>query len=226
MTRELTVRHAQIVYTAPFVSPAFELWGEGRKITQGIYETFLPFGVKLANIKGESGTTAAEQTVTVNIGAQVVYKFRFDGVEMTCFTYSEDFSRRLPLILSAATKWVHAAAPAVRFASHQFAYSAHCALENGGAEEFLRTVFATPPRAGGIDRGTGLIFHWDVPETKWSTQLVVDKSLLTNGGLYIALTVSIVGDAVDFDSVGSGGYVYMEKVLNELGLVWRGPSKS
>jgi hypothetical protein len=222
---ELIVEHAQVAYTAPFVSPAFELWGDTRKITQGIYETFSSFGVKLANIKGESGATAADQVVTVNIGKDVICRFRFEGVEVTAFRYSREFSQYMSAMLAALEKWVRGAAPSVRFASHQFAYSAHCALREGDGESFLRKIGLKAPESGGTDRGIGLIFHWDLPENA-SSQLVVDKSVLMSNGLYIALTLLVGKDVIDFAATGQWVYHYLENVLRDLGLMWKADSET
>src|SRR5437588_739550 len=120
MTRELTVEREQLAHSAPFVRPAFELWGEGRAIAEGLFDTFSPFRVSLSDIRIETGNSASEQVVNVTIGGQGVYKFRFDRVEASFFGFSEDFFQRIPSILSAATEWLRGAAPSVRFAHHQF----------------------------------------------------------------------------------------------------------
>jgi len=220
LASELAVQYAQMVYSASFVSPAFELWGEGRKITQGIYETFSPFGVKLANIKGESGANAAEQIVTVSIGSDAIWKFKFEGVEFTCFRYSQELAKHVGAMLSAFTNWIRSAAPSVRFASHQLSYSAHCTLEGSSGESFLRSVAPRAPTSGGNDRGTGLIFHWDLPG-RGSSQLVIDKSVLVNNGLYVALNLLISEDVIDFEAIGPWSYHYMASVLGDLGLAWQ-----
>lgn len=225
MASKLIVEHAQVVYTAPFANPAFELWGEARKITQGIYEAFLPFGITLANIKGESGDNAAEQGVTVSIGSEAICRFKFSSVEVTSFRYSKGVAQNMSAILAAFAKWVRGAAPSVRFASHQFVYSAHCALQGGDGEVFLRTIAPRAPASGGTDRGTGVIFHWDLPGSG-SSQLVIDKSVIVRNGLYIALHLSIPEDVIDFEATGPWSYHYMANVLSDLGLVWEVDSKT
>ena len=219
MATDLIVEHAQVAYTAPFVNPAFELWGDARKITEGIYHAFSPFGVKLANIKGEYGTTAADQVVTVSIGKDAICRFRFDGLEVTAFRYSQEFAQYLSTMLSALTTWLRGAAPSVKFASHQFVYSAHCVLNGADGETFLRTISPKAPISGGTDRGTGLIFHWDL-SGKASSMLVVDKSVLVSNGLYIALTFLVAEDILDFAATGQWVYHYLANLLRDLGLIW------
>ena len=63
-----------------------------------------------------------------------------------------------------------------------------------------------------------MIFHWDVPEKKWITQLTLDRSLVLKDGLFMLFTIESFVDSVDFPTVLSEGRQYLSSILREIGL--------
>jgi hypothetical protein len=82
----------------------------------------------------------------------------------------------------------------------------------------LKTVGPKSPKAGGIDKGNGAIFHWEVPDRSWSTQLVLDRSLVISGGLYAMFTLLVLKDMVNYSELLTEGRTYLAALFGELGL--------
>ncbi len=215
----LDVQQEQLTYVARFSRPLFEVWGDGKTIVRSLFEAFSQFGVPLSNIRLEPGmTNATDPVVNVNIGSGGNHKFMFDRTE-TVFAYlTEDSIKSIPSLLEASTRWIRATSPSLKFASHQFVYFNHGHLKNASVEEFLKSVGPKSPKTGGVNKGNGAIFHWEVPDRKWSTQLVLDRSLVIPGGLYTMLTLLVFGDIVNYPELLGEGRAYLGAVLGELGL--------
>jgi hypothetical protein len=65
----LIVERNQLNYIGLFSSPAFELWGEGKRILRGLLSICEPYGVKLSNLHHEaSSLNPSDQEVTINVG--------------------------------------------------------------------------------------------------------------------------------------------------------------
>ena len=218
MPTELLVQQNQLVYTANFARPPWHLWGQGGTILDGLFSAFSPFGVTLADIRSESvSQNPIGQVVVVNIGANGFHKFRFDRLESTFFNFTNELFTQLPVVLEASTRWIRKALPSCEFASHQCAYSSHSYLKGMNADELL-TFASTVMKSGGKGRGTGVIFHWELPEQKWTTQLVIDRSIVLSEGVYILFSVLVKEDRINYPNLVQEARAYLDAVLGEIGL--------
>jgi hypothetical protein len=182
---DLLVNQVQLVHTAYFARPVLELWGEGKRILQELYEAFSPYGVTLSDIRVESATSnPADQVVAVTIGVNGIHRFRYDRIESTFFNFSDEFLAQIPPILNSSTAWIRATVPSAKFVAHHFVYSSHSNIGGISIDELLKSIGPAGPAAGGVNTGSGVIFHWEVPERQWTTQLVIDKSLALGNGVF------------------------------------------
>jgi hypothetical protein len=221
MAYELLVQQNQLVHTGHFSHPLFELWGDGKTILRGLFEAFSPFGTNLPDIRVEPGLVSpADQVITVNIGLIGLHRFRFDGVESTFFNFSDAVFLQVPTILEASTRWIRTAASSFRFVSHQFVYSSHSHVKDSTAKEVLRSICTKSVSSGGLDKGAGAIFHWDVPDRHWTTQLALDRSVVVKDGLYMMFTLLVADDIADYESLARDSRSYLENVLGEIGLAF------
>jgi len=220
MKPNLTVEREQLVHTAQFSRPVLELWGEGKKIVSGLYNAFSPFGVSLADIRAE-GSNPAEQVITVNISSGGVHRFRFDRLETAFLQFSQETFERIPLILDASLRWIRDYVPEAQVGSHQFVHTSHCQVAgDGSVESILQRIGPSAPKSGGTRKGSGTIFHWDVPEREWQTQLVVDRSLAVSNGLFLMFTLTIGHDKINFVELSGSAREYLFGILNEIGLMY------
>jgi len=225
MPHQLLVQQNQLIHTGLFSRPLFELWGEGKTILKGLFDAFSPYGASLADIRVQSPVGGpADQVVTVNIGLKGIHSFKIDRVEFTFFNYTEDFFPSIAKILESSARWIRGAVPSFKFASHQFVYSSHSQLKASTAEEVLKAISRIGLKSGGVDGGTGVIFHWTVPQRNWTTQLVLDHSVVVAGGLFMMFSLTVTADVVDYVSLASDGRSYFNALLDELGLEFSQPT--
>lgn len=220
MPYELLVQQNQLVHNGLFARPLFELWGDGKTILRGLFEALSPFGATLPDMHIQSvQATPADPVVTVNIGVKGTLTFRLDRIESTFFNFTDEFLREIPKIIESSARWIRAAVPSFKFSSHGLIYSSHSQLSKYTIEEVLKSVGTKTLKSGGVDKGTGAIFHWAVPQKNWTTQLVLDRSVVLAGGLYMMFNLLVTADAVEYDSLAKEGRKYLDDLLAELGLV-------
>ena len=215
----LIARRAQLGHTGYFARPLIELWGEGKLIIEGLLGAFSQYGASFSDIRVESASlNPADQVVGVTIGLNGIHRFRYDRIESTFSNFSDEFLARIPGIIDSSTSWIRQAVPTMNFSAHHFVYWAHANVSNSVGSHVLKEIGPKAPTAGGNDRGSGVIFHWDVPERQWTTQLMIDRSLALEDGLFVMFTLRVASDAIDYDAVAKDGKDYLETVLRELRL--------
>jgi len=215
----LDLRHESLSYAGNFARPTFELWGAGGTIVREIYEALSPYKVSLQNFQLASAlSTAADPILTLNIGSTVL-KFSFVKIDVSFTSFSEEEFQGIPKFLKASTDWLNKAMPSFSFASHEVQYFSHSFLKEESVDDFLRTVNPRPIKSAGFDLGTGAIFHRSVPERKWVTRLMLDRSQFIPGALFVGLSIRIESALADYESLLMQGRGYFQESIGELGLM-------
>ncbi len=218
MPATLDLRHESLIYTGNFSRPAFELWGAGGIVIREIYEALSPYKVGLQNfLLSPSLTTAADNILTVNVGSTVL-KFSFVKVDVSFSGFSEEEFQGIPKFLRASTAWLSKKVPDFLFGSHEVQYFSHSFLKEGPVDDFLRATTSRTLKSAGIDLGTGTTFHRSVPDRKWITRLMLDKSQYIPGALFLGLSIKIESGLVEYDSLLEQGREYFQESIAELGL--------
>lgn len=219
MPYSLDIQQESLSYTVRYARPAFELWGTGGTVVGGLYNALSPHGVPLQNFQiATSVSSAADVIFTVKIAQYGVLKFTLEKMEFSFANFTEDTFRSIPQMLEASTRWLRSAIPSLKFAGHTFTYYNHSHIKGLAVEQFLRTVNARDLKSAGTSRGNGAIFNYTVPEHNWTTQVIVDRSVLVADALYLNLTLGFPGDMLDYPQLLSKGRYYLAQVLGELNL--------
>lgn len=215
---QLIVDRNHANYVGLFAKPALSLWGKGAVILEGLLEAFSEFGATLADVKVETGGSPADEAVAVFFGLQGTYRFKFDRVLGNVSNVNdkglEDFGRSLDL----GEAWIRSEVPDCRFSSHLLSYAAHCRLDEGTSEEFLRSLNAPTLTSLGSSRGTGLIFHARGTESGSTVQLTIDHSVVLDGGLFVQFAVLSMDDRIDHSAMMIAGREQLFAALRELGV--------
>jgi hypothetical protein len=216
---KLITQQNRFDYRGVFTQPLFSLFGEGGKIVQGLYKSFSPYGVTLANIRNDSlSLSPSDQVLTVNFTTAAYYKFRFDGIESSVVNFTPQDLSDIPKLLSSGDNWLRSAAPDLSFQSHLFATFSHNRLSEGNSQDFLFNLFNVNAPNVGTSRGNGIIYHWDVPEYEWLVQLTIDHSVIVSGGLFIHFIVITAKDKIDYLETVQVGYKLFSEAMTQIGL--------
>lgn len=122
-----------------------------------------------------------------------------------------------PKICEASTGWIRKEAKDFEISSHRFVYSCHGLLKDVRVAEWLNLGHAGI-RDAGKAQGTGAIFHWSLPDKSWTTQLVLDKSVVVSGGLYLMFTLDVARNLIAFTEVALEARSYLNAIVAQLGL--------
>jgi len=225
MPYTLDYKYENFAYTARFEKPVLELWGAGATVTKGMYDAYLPFNVPLSNFQvGGPATNAAEPIVTVKLGDIGTARFAFDRTESSFANFSEEAFQTIPRLLAASTDWLRSSTKTFKIASHHLLYSNHSLLKEGSPAEFLKTVNAGSVSYAGESIGNGAIFNHVRRDVGWQTQLILDRSLSVNGGLFVSFGIVLDSDKIDYSWLFLEGRKYFETMLGDLGLRLPEPS--
>jgi hypothetical protein len=220
MPFKLDLRHEALNYTGHYARPTLELWGSGGVMIKGLLDALGPHGVTLQQIVVSGNMpNASETVVTAHVPSVGPVKFSLDKLEFNFSNFSPAFFESVPQTMVALVAWIAKAVPDFKFASHRFSYFSHSFVEESTPQEALKTLNVRELKSAGISVGNGAIFNYTVPSKSWETQLLIDKSLLLAGGLFISLNVKINTGGIDYGQAIADGRKYLADALAELGLV-------
>jgi hypothetical protein len=110
------------------------------------------------------------------------------------------------------------AVPKFQFLGHEFNYFSHSYIKGTTTEEVLAMINPRKLKSAGLSLGHGSVFHHTIPETKWRTQLVLDRSNQLPDALFVGLGVTLSYDNIDYDKFLVDGRAYLASALGELDL--------
>ncbi len=216
----LNIIRNQFAYLGLFASPMVEWFGNFSEPSKALLKAFLPMGYGLDSLHITTATPqASQQSVQVVFGTQGNYLCKLDRCEANFFNLEYQAQIQAAKVLTDAGAALREASPDLLIRSHQFTYIAHGQLEAKSVDEMLGQFHIQAPKQGGASQGTGVIFHWRVPEKSWETQLTLDASMLVKGGLFFSFSLTTEKDLMDFTGVLKAGRVYLAGVLEQTGVV-------
>jgi hypothetical protein len=216
--RKLIIQQEEITYTGFFSSPAFALWGGGVRLIEGLYKAFNDYGVSLGDISIDpSVSDASSQSIKVDLGRLGDYRFGFEQVEWIANDIGNADLSRIPEVLHHGEEWLRSAVPDFTFKLHGINRNNHNLLSEGTSQDFL-SKFSTVDIPGvGISIGTGLIFHWELPEQGWRMNLTIDHSNLFTDGLFIEQDVLVLSDKIDYTKIIVSSQDLLRDTITKLG---------
>lgn len=219
MPWQLQVMRNEISYTGSLAQPLLNYLQRMNEPAKALLEAFEPFGFGFESMQALASAQAMnQQGLLFTFGWQGSYTFKLDRVEAVFWNLDESGFKRGAEILMAADRTLRKYAQGFQLKRHQLIYSAHGMLQTGQVADVLDPLIKMYPRSGGVRRGAGVIFHWDVPERGWTAQLTLDRSLLVKDGLFLLLSIEVLQDHLDFPSILAQAGQYLLDVLEEIGL--------
>ena len=154
----------------------------------GLFDLFTPYQITLNDLHNASTSlNPSDQIITVDFGQNGNFRFKFDRTEATV-SGDQDF-KSVTDLLRRTEEWLRSSVAAFSFQTHLFILASYNKLSEGTSQEFLRGFSDIAIPAIGTSEGSGIIFHWNIPEQNWRVQLLIDHSLNVSGGLFIQLLV-------------------------------------
>jgi len=217
--KKLLVQQNQVTYAAQFARPVFALWGDGKRILEGLFTAFNKRGITLANFRfDQSSQDPAAQALIVSFNPSYFFKFHLDHVESILNNFRSEDLIVFPEVLNEGAEWLRSSIPDFSFHSHLFTYFGHAKLSQGSSHDVLAAIptFSIPEI--GTSEGNGIIFHWKLPDRGWKTQLLIDHSLTVSNGLFIQFLLFITEDSINYAETAKVGRNIMDVALKQIGL--------
>lgn len=213
-TGQLNLSRNQLAYLGLFASPMWD-WAEDFVAPgQALLQIFEPFGYGIDALNITTATQQLnQQSAQVFFGAQGNYLCKLDRCEANFFILNFQAQILAAKALGASDTALRETSQEWGIRSHQFTYTAHGELEARSVEETLGQFRIQAPKQGGVSKCTGGIFHWQVAEKGWETQLTLDESILVKGGLFLSLLIRTEKKLTDFTEVLKDGHVYLTVLL-------------
>lgn len=188
-------------------------------MVEGIYRAFNDYGVGLEDIKLDSSLDYSSFGVNVDLSQLGDYKFGFEHVEWSVSGISDEDVVRIPDVLSRGEGWLRSIIPNFAFKQHGFNYYCHSLLSEGTSQEFLREFSKMDIPGVGENLGSGLIFHWLLPEQGWRMNLTIDHSnLFPPHGLFIEQDIIADSDNIDYVNLIVSSQALLRDILAKVGL--------
>lgn len=227
MSWQLQVMRNEISYTGSLAQPLLNYLQQMNEPAKALLEAFEPFGFGFESMQALASAQAInQQGLLFTFGWQGTYTFKLDRVEAMFWNLDESGFKRGAEILMAADRTLRKYAQGFQMKRHQFIHSAHGLLQPGQVADVLDPLIKMYPRSGGVSKGTGVIFHWDVPDKHWTTQLTLDRSVFYEDGLFLLLSIECFSDNLDLPAVLIEGRQYLIAVLQEIGVELAGERKN
>lgn len=199
---KLISRQNELDYAGFFTSPAFALWKGGIDVIEGVYKTFTSYNVSLADISLDNlSSDSASQGLKVDLNELGDYRFGFEQVEWTASDIDDSNLIRIPEVLKGGEDWLRTIVPDLSFNLHVLSRYSHNTLSEGTSREFLRKFSYLDIPGVGSNLGSGVIFHWELPEPGWRMNITLDHSNLVTDGLFIEQEITAAVDDIDYTKV-------------------------
>jgi hypothetical protein len=219
---QLRPRQNSFNYVATLARPIFSLWDRPGALLAGLYDAYSDIGIGLRDISFVGPeNAAAERGVAVNWGERSSMTLRLDRMEATIRNYLQSDLEAVPGYIERGEDWLRRESPEHRFATRLVTTSSHSLLNGESVEGILRNIGIRELNSSGRPRGHGASYHFEFPERSTLVDLMIDRSLVIDGGLYLNTMFLISGDIVDYHDVLNWGRATIDDLLSQIGLSFR-----
>ena len=216
---KLRAVQSDLAYQGDFSSPAFELVGSFATLLGRLHARLATFGLRPGDLKLEPGQGLADSALACSLpGLNAVVRVRVERVEANFLELRRVTQDQVAGIILQAVGAVQDLLPQVSFKSHSIGLSAHGLFEDIVYEDFIQRYAPKSPEDLGPALGRGVVCYYGPEEERDSSLVVLDKSLLVPGGLYLRTHFSLNGAKVPLADVQSKASAYVNLILEKVGL--------
>ncbi len=214
-----------LAYQGEFSSPAFDLVGSFLSLLTRLYARMAKFGVRPADLKLESGQSLAESALLCALhGLNAQARIRVERVEANFLELRRVTQDQVLAIILEAIGAVQELSPQLAFKTHGIVLSLHGVLEGITFEDFIQRYTVKAPDGLGPPVGSGVVYYYGPETERDNSSVVLDKSLVVSGGLYLRMNLTINGTKVSVTEVHDKVSAYFNLLVKKLDLeiTWGG----
>lgn len=215
------ILQSELFFEARFGAPAFELFRDPEGLHRALHEKLAPYGLRLADMKYERGTTLADVRLVCFLhNFSWTANVRAEQVDLQCFDL-RDVQRQE--VKDVAVSLVEAVTSQIRSTSvrtYTLALAFHVSLTGIDTRSFLLRFVQNAPDLGPV-AGSGVAFYFGpLPEAGLvASTVTMDRSAVIADGLFLRLHSVWDAAAVPAHVLPDSAEKQLARVLIALGLL-------
>lgn len=192
---------ASLQYQGQYAEPAFDLLADPVPVYQHLLKLLGPYGVTLRDLKYEAPTLAEANITCSLLDLGAVIRFRLDRCEVGFSQYQQVGDEAAMHIGLGAWGALQASHPDIKLARHQLTLAIHADLVKGTLEDLFKQYVTIPQSLG--EKTTSAVFFYlkGRGNGEESGDLLLDKSILKDGALYLRFNVVYDGTQVPIEKL-------------------------
>lgn len=215
------ILQSELFFEARFAPPAFEVFRDPEGLHRALHEKLSPFGLRLADMKYERGTTLADVRLVCFLhNFSWTANVRAEQVDLQCFDL-RDVQRQE--VKDVAVSLVEAVTSQIRSTSvrtYTLALVFHVSLTGIDTRSFLLRFVQNAPDLGPL-AGSGVAFYFgSLPEAGLVTSTItMDRSAVVADGLFVRLHSVWDAATVPAHGLPDAAEKHLSRALTSLGLL-------
>lgn len=197
--------------TVVFVEPAFELAYAGPKLQRSLYLALQD--ADLLGLEIGDAIKPAQWYLSVNfLSFTARLSVRLNGFEVVFFNERSREPALIKQVLHAIETTVLELVPNTSPSQREFLHQAHCKLTSAGVREKIPcSVRDLPERLGSLT-GQGVGLYFTSPLFSRQANVVLDKSLIVEEGLFVQVRCGFDADAFDLTTSIDNFQTYLDEI--------------
>lgn len=218
MAHSLVVRQRSSRFQAHFAEPAFGLLSDLPSLCRRLFAAFSQDGLKLTDLIDKTdGSRVGEAHLQCTL-PRMTLKVFLDRIEVARSTTEPDSA------VNAAVSAVLDHLETIKIRTYSCTLSLQGVLEGLRPEELIARFVTRMPDGLGPPRGSGAVFYFGPAEGRIATSLTVDRSEISDRGLFVQAYLIYDAQQVELAKVDDLGRQYLAAALTQLDLVAGGES--
>jgi len=211
----------EIEYHGQFAAVAFKLLANPIPIYEGFLEAFRKYGVSLRDIKYEGSVLSEANISCTLLNFNVLVRVRLDRLEVTFFRLDIIDEKAANQIAVDAWNVVKATDDSVGVVQHGVTVATHVELPSTLSYDALLQRYVVAPLELKRHTRSGVVFYLGEDQARGQTggSILLDRSILKDGALYIKVSAVFDAAKIPINSVGASMDGFFTSQLGNLGLV-------
>lgn len=209
---------SEIQYQGQYGDLAFDLFATPFPAYRNLLKFLGKYGATLRDLRYDALTVADANISCALLDLSTTIRFYLDRLEVTIAKLHEvgpEVARQLSLDAWAA---LQASDPKMRLARHGVMLAVHADLVKGTVEELIKQYVTTPKALGDKTTGPALFYLKDRVEGEEGGSILLDRSLVKNGALYLKLNLVFNATHVPFEKVRDHVEDFIATALGQMGI--------
>jgi len=216
---KIAVEKSDLAFEAGFPKPEFALFRDGGALLDRLYTRLEPYGLKLADIRFERGSSVGEQHFLIYLfNYWMTIRIRVERIEVQCSELPRNLVEKFKAATVDVLRAVKEQLPGISFRAFAVAVGIHAKLEGRSARDFLGQFVVGVPKGLGPSTGSGAIFYFGPEGQRLFATVTADVSAVVADGLFVRVHSAWDAGRIAPEALGETAEVFVRQALESLDL--------